>query len=606
MAFPDVPNIHALAVLLLTVLALFLFTREKIPLESSSLFVLVVLITAFEMFPFEGQFGPVDPADFFHGFGHEALVAVCALMVAGQALVRTGALEPVARRLGRFWKKAPTVALLLTLVVGAFLSAFMNNTPIVVLMLPMLIGAAIRSKTPTSGVLLPMGLATLVGGMSTTIGTSTNLLVVSVAADMGMSRFQMFDFLLPAATAGGIALLYLWLIAPRIIPDRRPPLAEVTRREYAAQLLIPEGNAHAGEPLSEVLHKAGTDFHVRRILRGENLFITPLPDVVIRSGDRLLVTDTVGQLREFQAVLGAELRSEAGDDARPFGDDLQLAEVAVTLGSRLHRKALGKVRLREEYGLEILALHSAAGVQDFDTPGLHDQLLQASDVLLVQGAAKNINRLKLSGELLVLDGTMDLPHTRKAPLALLIMVGVVLLAALNILPIEASALLGVMVLLATRCLRWRDATSALSVQVILIIVASLALGSALMRTGGADWLALVFLALTFGAPPWLALSGLMLLMAILTNVVSNNAAAVIGTPIAISIAMELGLPLEPFVLAVLFGANLSFVTPMAYKTNILVMNAGGYRFIDFVKVGTPLTLIMWLSLSAILALAYQL
>jgi di/tricarboxylate transporter len=314
----------------------------------------------------------------------------------------------------------------------------------------------------------------------------------------------------------------------------------------------------------------------------------------------------VAQLREYQALLGAELRSEKGEETRLFGDDLQLAEVAVTLGSRLHRRALGDVRLTEQYGLEILALHSAAGVKEFDAPGMHDQLLQASDVLLVQGSAKDINRLKRSGELLVLDSTMDLPHTRKAPLALLIMVAVIALAAFNILPIEASALLGVMVMLGTRCLRWRDATQALSVQVILIIVASLALGSALMRTGGADWLALVFLWATFGAPPWMVLSGLMLLMAILTNIVSNNAAAVIGTPIAISIAMELGLPLEPFVLAVLFGANLSFVTPMAYKTNILVMNAGGYKFIDFVRVGTPLTIIMWISLSAILALAYKL
>jgi len=161
-------------------------------------------------------------------------------------------------------------------------------------------------------------------------------------------------------------------------------------------------------------------------------------------------------------------------------------------------------------------------------------------------------------------------------------------------------------LIGTRCLKWRDATSALSVQIVLIIVASLALGSALMKTGGADWLALVFLSLAFGAPAWLILASLMLLMAILTNIISNNAAAVIGTPIAISIAMELGLPLEPFVLSVLYGANLSFVTPMSYKTNLLVMNAGGYKFMDFVKVGTPLTLIMWVVLSAVLSLAYNL
>ena len=604
MSFPDIANGHALAVLLLTVLALYLFTRERIPLETSSLFVLVTLIVGFELFPFSDHAGEVRAADFFHGFGHEALVAVCSLMVAGQALVRTGALEPVARKLGRFWRRAPALALLATLLVGAGLSAFMNNTPIVVLMLPMLIGAAIRSNTPTAGVLLPMGLATLIGGMSTTIGTSTNLLVVSVAADMGMERFQMFDFIGPALIAGTIAILYLWLIAPRIIPDRKPPMTDISQREFDAQLVVGDSSPFVGCELSELVRKAGPGLLVRRILRGRNLYIAPLPDVRLRAGDRLLVSDTVTQLQEFQAVLGMELisGSDPGRDKPPT--DLQLAEVAVTLGSRLHGMRLGDVRLMEQYGLDILALHNTSGAKDYDAPGLHEQKLQASDVLLIQGDAEDIGRLKASGEVLVLDGTTDLPRTRKAPLALAIMIGIVALAALRILPIEASALMGVMVLLVTGCLRWRDATNALSVQVILIIVSSLALGSALMKTGGADWLARVFLYTTFGAPVWAVLSGLMLLMAILTNVVSNNAAAVIGTPIAISIAMELGLPLEPFVLAVLFGANLSFVTPMAYKTNILVMNAGGYRFMDFVKVGTPLTLLMWLALSVILSVAY--
>ena len=606
MVFPEIPNPHALAVLLLTVLALILFTREKIALESSSLFVLVVLVVGFELFPFSRGLEEVQPSDFFHGFGHEALVAVCALMVAGQALVRTGALEPVARRLGRFWKKAPAIALLATLVVGAVLSGFMNNTPIVVLMLPMLIGAAIRSKSSTSGILLPMGLATLVGGMSTTIGTSTNLLVVAVAADMGMEPFQMFDFVLPVAIAGGIALIYLWLIAPRIIPERKPPMIDTSRRIYNAQLAIPEGNSLIGRDLSSFMHKAGPELHVQRILRNDNLYITPLPDVKIHAGDKLLVTDTIDRLQDFKAMLGAELQSDSGTkDALPAGDQ-QLAEVVITLGSSLHGMKLGDVRLKEEYGLTILALHSASGMLPSITSGLEERKLEASDVLLVQGNAGDIALLKTGGELLVLDSTMDLPHTRKAPLALVIMVVVVALAALGILPIASSALLGALVLIATRCLKWRDAVNALSAQVILIIVASLALGSALMKTGAADWLAQVLLFVTFGAPAWLVLSGLMLLMAIMTNIVSNNAAAVIGTPVGISIAMELGLPLEPFVLAVLFGANLSFVTPMAYKTNLLVMNAGGYKFSDFVKVGTPLTILMWATLSVILSVAYGL
>ena len=201
--------------------------------------------------------------------------------------------------------------------------------------------------------------------------------------------------------------------------------------------------------------------------------------------------------------------------------------------------------------------------------------------------------------------TSDLPHTKRAPLALLVMVVIILFAALGIMPIAISAVSGVLVMLLTRCLSWQDAAQALSTQVIMIVVASLALGVALLNTGGAEYLAQLYLSLTAGASPTILISGLMLVMAALTNIVSNNAAAVIGTPIAIGIAQKLGLPAEPFVLAVLFGANMSYATPMAYKTNLLVMNAGGYRFSDFIRVGVPLTLIVWLSLSWLLPTIYE-
>ena len=605
MGFPPVPNEHALAVLLLTGLALYLFTRERIPLETSSMFVLVVLVIAFEVYPFTSATGTLDPVEFFHGFGHEALIAVCALMIAGHALVRTGALEPVARRLARFWRTSPQLALLATLILGAFLSAFMNNTPIVVLMLPMLIGAAMRNQSPTSGILLPMGFATLVGGMGTTIGTSTNLLVVAVAADMGMERFGMFDFLPPVLVAGGGALLYLWLVAPRLIPDRQPPMADMSTRVFDAQLVFREGNALIGQRLAEVFHKTNNELQIHRILRGDNLYISPLPDVTVQPGDKLLVSDTVDKLRDYQALLGTGLVAEDAD-LESGAEDLKLAEVAVMGGSRLHGQRLGEAHLRQRYGLQVLALHHAGGVLGFRSPGLAQRKLRASDVLLVQGQSDDISALKRGGELLVLDSTTDMPHTRRAPLALATMIAVIVLAATGYLPIHISALLGAFVMIITGCLSWRDATQALSAQVILIIVASLALGAALMRTGGADYLAQVFLFSTMGMSPVWVLSLLMLLMAVLTNIVSNNAAAVIGTPIAISIASELGLPLEPFVLAVLFGANLSFVTPMAYKTNLLVMNAGGYKFGDFMRVGIPLTVMMWWLLTMVLAFAYRL
>jgi len=606
MDFPQVPNLHALAILITTGVALFLFSREKIQLESSSLAILVMLVVGFQLFPFEGARGAIEPMSFFLGFGHEALVAVCALMIAGEALVRTGALEPVARRLAKLWKWSPTFALLLTLVVGATLSAFMNNTPIVVLMLPMLIGATVRSNTSSSGVLLPMGLATLIGGMGTTIGTSTNLLVVSVAADMGMERFAMFDFLQPAAIAGGLAILYLWLVAPLLIPQRTPPMEDLSNREFEAHLLIPEDNALVGRPLAQLIHKAGDTIKVKRISREGHLLISPLPDVVIRAGDRIQVSATVEMLKEYQALLDARLTVGSEASRTPLGGDFQLAEVAITGGSRLCGLKIADARLKEQYGLDLLAVHCGGDVVSASTPGLDQRQLQASDVLLVQGRQKNIRTLKVGGELLVLDNTTDMPHTSRAPLALLIMVGIVSLAAFGIMPIAISAMLGCFVLIGTGCLKWYQASRALSTQVIMIIVSSLALGTALMKTGGAEYLAQVFLYLTTGLSPAWILAFLMLLMAVMTNIVSNNAAAVIGTPIAISIAQELGLPLEPFVLAVLFGANLSFVTPMAYKTNLLVMNAGGYKFNDFVRVGTPLTVLMWVVLSLVLSFAYHL
>ena len=606
MDFPQIPNTHALVMLLMTGVALFLFTREKIHLESSSLAILVMVVIGFELFPFEGPRGAIEPMTFFYGFGHEALIAVCALMVAGEALVRTGALEPITRRLARLWKWSPKFALLLTLMVGAVLSAFMNNTPIVVLMLPMLIGAAVRTNSSASGVLLPMGLATLIGGMGTTIGTSTNLLVVSVAADMGMIRFEMFDFVLPVVVAASAAILYLWLVAPRLIPERKSPMVDISKRVFQGHLLIARNNPLVGKSLAEVIHKAGNTLMVRCIVRAEHLFIAPLPDVEIKAGDRIQVSETADMLKEYEALLDARLLAGLDSiDSMPVGD-FQLADVVVTGGSRLRGLKVADARLKELYGLDLLAVHCGGDAVIANKPELDKRELKASDVLLVQGKSEAILTLKKGSELLVLDSTAYLPHSKKAPLALLIMAGIISLAAFGVMPIAMSALLGCMVLIGTGCLRWQQANRALSAQVIMIIVASLALGSALMKTGGAEYLAQVFLYLTSGLAPAWVLAFLMLLMAVMTNVVSNNAAAVIGTPIAISIAQELGLPLEPFVLAVLFGANLSFVTPMAYKTNLLVMNAGGYKFKDFVRVGTPLTLLMWVVLSAVLTMAYQL
>lgn len=609
MPFPANPDPHAVGILLLTLVALFLFTRESIPLETSSLLVIAVLAVGFELFPYGQNGDKFQTMDLFSGFGHEALIAVCALMIAGQALVRTGALEPVGRSLARLWRVSPLFSLLLTLILGATLSAFINNTPVVVFLLPILISVSLRTNRPPSSVLMPMGFATLLGGMCTTIGTSTNLLVVSVAADMGVAKFSMFDFLLPASIASIIGITYLWLIAPRIVSERETPLTDTSPRVFLAQLHIPEESGANDKTLAEVIKLTSGAMKVERIQRGEDTYISLLPDVVIKEGDKLFVRDTPKALKEFEEVLGAELyknNEPLADQEIQTTSQQQLAEIIISQGSPLENTTLARLRFRDRYKLIPLALHRAGKAVENLYSGVREVWLKTGDILLVQGKADDIKELKSSGTLLILDSTEDLPHSSKASLALWIMIGIVVIAALGILPIAISAVCGVLLLMVTRCLDWRDATQALSAPIILIVVASLAMGSALVITGGTEYLAKVFLYLTAGASAPIVLSGLMLLMALITNVVSNNAAAVIGTPVAVSIAEQISQPAAPFVLAVLFGANMSYITPMAYQTNLLVMNAGGYKFMDFVKVGTPLTIIMWLSYSLLLPWIYNL
>jgi di/tricarboxylate transporter len=603
------PNYHALAVLLLVLFALVLFSRERIPLETSSLVVLALLAGGFYLFPFTGPDGrSLNPTDFFLGFGHQALVAVSALMILGHGLIRSGALEPVGRMLAVSWRKSPALSMLATLIVCALLSAFINNTPIVVMLLPILIGVALRTGHSPSGILLPVGLVSIIGGMSTTIGTSTNLLVVGVAADMGVAAFQMFDFLVPAAIAGLVAVLYLWLVAPRLLPERQVPMQHQVKRLFTAQIRLHKESSATGKRLTDAIDRCNGNLKVEKIQRGPGVFVTPLPDVVLKSGDRLTTTNTQDNLREFAHLLGGKLYSGdiEVDDSHPLEpDDQQIAEVAITPTSRLLGLRIGEARLLSRYGLRLLALHRFNREDQTRSTGVDNTVLRSGDVLLVQSSSRQLVNLKDGGDFLVLDGSVNLPKTSKAPLALAIMAGVVLVAAFGILPIAISALIGVLLLILTRCLSWKEAMGALSTQVVMIIVASLALGTALMRTGGADWIAQIFLSISFGVPSYVILGGLMLAMAALTNVVSNNAAAVIGTPIAISLAQQIMLPAEPFVLAVLFGSNLSFATPMAYQTNLLVMNAGGYKFYDFVRVGLPLMMLLWLVLTATLAYAYR-
>jgi len=581
----------------LTVAAFVLFAFGRVPVQTTSLVVLVALTVGFYLFPYERGGTVLEPSQFYLGFGHEALVTIAALMILGRGLVVTGALEPVARWFARIWSTAPRLSMLLLLVFSAAASGVMNDTPIVVMMMPILVSVALRTQTSPAKSLLSMNYAVLIGGMSTAIGTSTNLLVVAIAADLGLRRFGLFEFTPLAALAAVAGLLYVWLVLPRLVPEREPPMRDASPRLFSAVLHVGEGSFADGKSVGEAIEKTGGRMRVRRIERGEGLTLMTLPQTVLRPGDRLFVSDTPDNLKEFEQVLGATLYP-AHDPQQPVGEEnpltapgQQLAEVVVTEASVLNNSTVRATRFEDFYDVVVLALHrpGRAGASHAD---IGDTVLRLGDVLLVQGAKEDIQALRARSGLLVLDQTTDLPRTSRAPVALAILATVVALAAFEIAPIVIAAPAGVLGMLLTGCLAWKDAAAALSSKVVMLVVASLALGAALARTGGTEFIAHWFLAASQGLAPEAVLVLLLLLMALLTNFVSNNAAAAIGTPIALSVAQQVGAAPEPFVLAILFGANFCYATPTAYQTNLMVMSAGGYRFADFVRAGVPLTALM--------------
>jgi di/tricarboxylate transporter len=591
---------HAVAVLAITLGTFYLFSRERLPVQSTALLALLALMLLFGIFPYAGGDRPLGPEEFLAGFGNTALVTICFLMLLGRGLVTTGALEPSVRHLARIWAFAPQTAFLLMLIFCMLASGVMNDTPIVVLMMPVLVAVAARTGTSPTRTLLPMNYAVLIGGMATTIGTSTNLLVVGIAERQGVPAFGLFDFAPLVAVAAAIALPYLWLVVPRLMPQDASNQSRVEPLSFSAALTIRQQGFADGRELREILKKL-PGLKPQALLRS-GIEVARLPTARLKPGDRLLVSNSPENLREFAAVLGAWMH--AGEETRAAAPPGQtLAQALIASESDLGGTTLAAARFGDEHGLVVIGVHRPGGKETLDAA---TALLRPGDVVLLRGSKEGIEQLRAAPGVLILDAMMALPHTRRAPLALAILAGVIAVAASKLLPMVLASAVGVAAMLLTGCLRWQEATDALSSKVVMIVVASLALGEALTATGLIADAGAGLAELGGIIPPAAMITILMLLMAIVTNFVSNNAAAIIGTPVAIAMAASLGVDPRPFVLAVLFGCNISYATPMGYQTNLLVMSAGGYRFKDFIRAGLPLAILMWITLTWLLAREYNL
>ncbi|MEO7637206.1 MAG: SLC13 family permease [Sphingomicrobium sp.] len=579
----------------MTIAIFYFFANGRVKIEIVSLVAIGVIALGLYIFPFQGEARKEGLKLAFAGFGHPALITICSLMIMGRGLVVTGALNPAARGLARVWRINRHFGLLVTLLAAMAMSMIVNDTPVLVLLLPVMAQLAAKGAMPASKTLMPLNAAILIGGMATTIGTSTNLLVVSLANDLGMPELDVFHFTPIVLAAAVVALPYIWLVMPRLLPDNSPEAGHEPRTFFAT-LRIRDGSPIADKPPSEwrgglpksiVATFDGSrpvDRHTRLPFKGSRVELEEIEHRLVANAAPNWLIDRM----KAQSVKA--------------GEDLVEAEMAITRDSRLIGLTL------QTSGIEDVAILGISPVNDprDERPQTAEAALAEGDVLLAVGLPDRIQQFAIDEGLLLLEGIRELPRSAKAALALVIMGVAVALASTGILPIAISALGGAIAMFATRCVRFDRVGRALSAKVIVLVAASLAIGRVVLESGAAAWLGnLLALGLQF-LPAWGVLAAIMIFVTVLTNFASNATAAAVGTPIAFTLAQSLGLPVEPLVLAVLFGCNLCYATPIAYQTNMLIMAEGDYRFRDYLRGGIPLVVIMILALSVLLVRQYGL
>lgn len=575
------------------------FARGRLSTEIVSLLTIAVIAVGLYFFPLEGT-APTDGLQLaFSGFGHYALITICALMIMGRGLVVTGALEPAARFLEGVFKINLQLGLLVSLLIAFGLSMAVNDTPVLVLLLPIFVALANRGALPASKTLIPLNAAVLIGGMATTIGTSTNILVVSIAVDLGMEPMSVFHYTPIVLIAALVALPYLWLVMPRLLGDNRVESKETVRR-FHTRLRIGSDSSMIGQELSAVLPTLPDDIKFHDALDGP-----------IEQQQRLRISGTHEALEDAMRTLSAEVAPTWVIDrikrrSVEIGQDVTVVEMTVTPDSRLIARTLPTSGIADLYGVAVLGIHRPerllGNVDQYSDGG--DLRISEGDVLLVMGLPDDLQEFSRADSLLTLDGARELPRKSKAWLAAGIMFGSVFTASIGLFPIAISALAGAILMFVTGCVKFDRVGRALSAKVIVLVAASIAIGRIILESGAAAWLGEIMSIGLGQLPPAMVLAAIMLFVTLLTNFASNATAATVGTPIAFSIADQLGLNPEPLILAVLFGCNLCYATPIAYQTNMLIMSEGSYEFKDYIRTGVPLVILMVTTLSILLVMSY--
>ncbi len=599
-------------------LAMLVYSLDRVPMEVTSAGVIVGFLVFFVLFPLPGPRGEnlLAPDELLSGFSNPALLSILSLLIVGQGLYQAGALEQPTRVILRLGRHRPQVTLMAVLLLIAFTSAFMNNTPVAVVFIPIVSALANRAGFLPSQVMMPLTYMCVLGGMTTLIGSSTNLLVAQAAVQMEVAEIGFFDFTGIGVIIAAVGALYVMFVLPRFLPahDSLQDALMGDSKQFIAEIVLHRDHPLIGATAVNGTFKQLPDIKVRLVQRGEASFSAPFKDVTLRENDIVVMVATRKALTSLLAskpqflkgmiarasgdeTLASSSSEPAGQETPQIATDLMVTEAVVAPASRFLGSSIGYIGFHQLTNCIVLGIQRRSRMYHTD---LQNVRLEAGDVLLILGPRKAMKSLRSNRDLLLMEwSSVEMPNPGKAVPARWIFLGVVLSAAFGLLPVVVAAFAGALAMVMTGCLTVRQAARAIDRRIFLLVGAALAMGAALEHTGGAGAVAQAIVGALDGMAPAIVLSAFFLLVALVTNILSNNATAILFTPIAISAADQVGVVPSVFLFATIFAANSSFATPMGYQTNLLVMGPGQYSFMDYVRAGLPLTFLLWLTFSLV-------
>lgn len=578
-------TLSILLLLIILTIALLFFWFEWIPPDVTALGVLLTLILL----------GLVPLEQAFAGFGSDTVMVILGLLIMTAALVRTGVVESVSRRLLKFTQNHPGRILPATMLAVALLSAVISNTAAAAFFLPVILGLSQRTKYSASRLLMPMAFAAILASSMTLVSTSTNVVVSGLMTQAGLQPLGMFELTPVGIPILAVGLLYMLFFGQRLIPERPSPdtLTDTfDLRPYLAELRVAPGSALAGNTLAQSGLGRNYDLTVLAIIREDERQLDPPADAMLQAGDKLLVEGSSESILKIKDIAGIDIQADAkfsDDDLE--GDGLRLAEVVLLQGSPFIGRTPKALQMRERYQIQVLAINRRTGVIHSK---IADTRLQLGDVVLVQGNHTQIAALQTENAFDVL-GVIESHRLdrRQAIIVMGIFAGTLLLAALEIVPLPAAMLLGALLVFVTRCITPDDAYRQVDWKVLILISSMLGLGVAMQSTGTAEFLARRLAVLVGNTNPLWLLTGFFALTVLLTQPMSNQAAAAVVIPLALQTAVQLGLNPRTFAIMIALAASTSYLTPLE-PACLMVYGPGRYRFIDFFKVGGLLTILVYL------------